>query len=86
MVDQSLIYLMTLCTNSFDHFLERYCAILLFDVSSSLHFLEGVRHDILLSNQGTLMVLLGWKKSFEKLNAQMTCTFMVISQLLGGQF
>ncbi len=28
-------------------------------------------------------ILLGWKKSFEKLNTQMTCTFMVISQLLG---
>ncbi len=30
--------------------------------------------------------LLGWKKSFEKMNTQMTCKFMVISQLLGGQF
>ncbi len=31
-------------------------------------------------------LLLGWKKSFEKLNTQVTCEFMVISQLLGGQF
>ncbi len=30
--------------------------------------------------------LLGWKISFEKLNTQMTCEFIVISQLLGGQF
>ncbi len=29
--------------------------------------------------------LLGWKKSFEKLNTQITCELMVISQLLGGQ-
>ncbi len=31
-------------------------------------------------------LILGWKKSSEKLNTQMTCEFMVISQLLGGQF
>ncbi len=31
-------------------------------------------------------ILIGWKKSFEKLSTQMTCEFMVISQLLGGQF
>ncbi len=30
--------------------------------------------------------ILGWKKSLEKLNAQMTCEFMFISLLLGGQF
>ncbi len=48
---------MTLLTNSFDHFLKGYCDILLFDMSSSLHFLKGVRHAILLSNQGEPMVL-----------------------------
>ncbi len=31
-------------------------------------------------------LLSGWQKSFEKSNMQMTCEFMVISQLLGGQF
>ncbi len=31
-------------------------------------------------------VILGWKKSFEKMNTQMTCEFIVISLLLGGQF
>ncbi len=30
--------------------------------------------------------ILGWKKSFERINTQLTCEFMVISQLLGGQF
>ncbi len=30
--------------------------------------------------------LLGWKKCFEKINTQTTCEFMVISQLIGGQF
>ncbi len=32
------------------------------------------------------LFFLGWKKSFEKMNTQMTREFMVISQLLGGQF
>ncbi len=30
--------------------------------------------------------VLGWKKSFEKLNTQITCEFTVTSQFLGGQF
>ncbi len=47
---------MTLLTNSFDRFVKRYCDISLFDMSSSLHFVKGVRHDILLSNQGEFMV------------------------------
>ncbi len=38
-------------------FLKTYCDILLFDMSSSLHFLKGVRHYIWLSNQGESMVL-----------------------------
>ncbi len=32
------------------------------------------------------VVVLGWKKTFEKMNTLITCELMVISQLLGGQF
>ncbi len=40
-------------------------------------YLDGTKADVF---------LLGWKKSFEKINTQTTSEFMVISQLLGGQF
>ncbi len=34
----------------------------------------------------TSKIILGWKKSFENMNTQMTCVFIVISLLLRGQF
>ncbi len=63
-----------LCLESTEFLVFRKCMIKIFE------------SQFLTNSTSFGYALLGWKKSFEKINTQTTCEFMVISQLLGGQF